>query len=108
MQPNRTWRNLVFSDLGLLLCLALGRIALLWSVFEEGQVDLRYAVLDPATGNWSNEIADQEYVERIRNIRNPDYAHPASLAFFREVRAGWKRELRRCGDGCSREVPSCC
>ena len=31
-----------------------------------------------ATGNWSNEITDQEYVERIRNIRNPDYAHPGS------------------------------
>ena len=38
----------------------------------------------------------------------PDYAHPEALAFFREVRADWKRELRRCGEGCAREVPSCC
>jgi ferredoxin len=31
-----------------------------------------------ATGNWDNEITDREYVERIRNMRNPDYAHPGS------------------------------
>jgi hypothetical protein len=38
----------------------------------------------------------------------PDYAHPEALAFFREVRAGWKRELRRSGAGCAREAAACC
>jgi len=31
-----------------------------------------------ATGNWDNEISDREYVERIQNVRSPDYAHPGS------------------------------
>ena len=29
-----------------------------------------------ATGNWSNEIGDREYVERIQNIHSGDYSHP--------------------------------
>jgi polyferredoxin len=31
-----------------------------------------------ATGNWDNEITDREYVERIRDMRDPEYAHPGS------------------------------
>lgn len=27
-------------------------------------------------GAWHNEIDDLEYVERIRDIRSPDYGHP--------------------------------
>ena len=32
----------------------------------------------PGAMDWDNEISDQEYVERIRDIRSPDYAHPGS------------------------------
>ena len=31
-----------------------------------------------ATGAWANEISDQEYVERLRNIHSPQYGHPGS------------------------------
>ncbi|MGZ0220769.1 MAG: CARDB domain-containing protein, partial [Acidimicrobiales bacterium] len=37
-------------------CDSLGRIALLWTDVDEGQVDLRYAVLDSNNGVWSNEL----------------------------------------------------
>jgi ferredoxin len=29
-------------------------------------------------GVWSNDISDQEYVERIPAIRSPSYGHPGS------------------------------
>ena len=31
-----------------------------------------------ATGSWSNEISDQEYVQRIPDIHSPAYGHPGS------------------------------
>ena len=29
-----------------------------------------------SVGSWSNEISDQEYVERVQEINSPEYGHP--------------------------------
>jgi len=57
--------------------------------------------------------AEPELVWRAEGFRPlpwtyEDYRHPASLAFFRDVRAAWKRDLRSAGAPAAPEARACC
>jgi len=49
---------------------SLGFAGAIMSIFFAGYLGARTA------GAWSNEISDQEYVERVQDIDSPVYGHP--------------------------------
>jgi ferredoxin len=49
---------------------ALGMAAVVVGLFVGGYVGAR------ATGNWANQIPDQDYVEHVRNMESGAYGHP--------------------------------
>jgi polyferredoxin len=51
---------------------SLGLAAAVLGIFLAGYIGAR------AAGMWSNQISDQEYVERIQEIHSPSYGHPGT------------------------------